>query len=537
MTIAQRMIALIATSIVCLVLLSSVSYYQMDKVYKQANYGNTNVVPSIEKLSGAAITFFRSRGQVFSHVINTEQEAYAGIEKSISESFAEIDKQLKDYEAIISSSEDKRLLEDEKAILNEYRKTVDPILKMSRDFYKEKAFQEIQAAWPIGEKLTRAFATHTAFNEKSGAQKGAEAVVTKDSATWITIAVLLGALAALLIIGFTTLRSLTKRLAQANQAARQISSGDLTSSDKLVLASSDEIGQFLRSMDKMRRDLAQTVGDIVTNAENVANSAQQLSASAKQVSNSTENQTSSTAAAAAAVEEMTVSIEHIGASAEEASQQATAAGEMAADSEKTVGTASTRITQVADQVEHTANQMQILSEQVQQIGSITVVIRDVADQTNLLALNAAIEAARAGQQGRGFAVVADEVRKLAERTTASVQKISSVISTIQEGATAVVSSMQSSQKVVAEVVVAAENASKSMGEICTSTNMMQQSIESISNALREQKTSSADLARNVESIARMSDDNSVAVDSVAETVQQLVEFSDNLKSSVSRFRL
>ena len=201
MTIAQRMIALIATSIVCLLVLSGVSYYQMDKVYAQANYGNTQVVPSIEKLSAAAIAFLRTRGQVFSHVINNEQDAYAPIEKSISESFAEIDKQLKDYEAIITDSEDKRLLDDEKAILNEYRKSVDPILKMSRDFYKEKAFQEIQAAWPIGEKLTKAFAAHTAFNEKSGAQKGQEAIATKDSATWISITLLLGALAALLLIG------------------------------------------------------------------------------------------------------------------------------------------------------------------------------------------------------------------------------------------------------------------------------------------------------------------------------------------------
>ena len=97
--------------------------------------------------------------------------------------------------------------------------------------------------------------------------------------------------------------------------------------------------------------------------------------------------------------------------------------------------------------------------------------------------------------------------------------------------------MQTSRDVVGKVVVAAQNASESMGEIQESTTVVRDSIESISDALREQKTTSSDLARNVEAIAQMSEENAEAVGSVSGTVQQLVDLSDSLKTSVSRFRV
>lgn len=119
-----------------------------------------------------------------------------------------------------------------------------------------------------------------------------------------------------------------------------------------------------------------------------------------------------------------------------------------AGSNKGIESAANVINEVSgltNEVTHASGVIKRLEEDSSNIGTVLVLIRDIAEQTNLLALNAAIEAARAGEHGRGFAVVADEVRILAGKTQQATTEIQTIIEELQQRARNAVQVMENGQ--------------------------------------------------------------------------------------------
>ncbi len=319
-----------------------------------------------------------------------------------------------------------------------------------------------------------------------------------------TVAVML---AALVLLWLYVRRTVLSPISEASRFAERIEQGDLAG--EIASKSSDEIGQLIGSLARMKRSLGEVVRQVRTSAEAVVTASSQVAAGTTDLSQRTEEQASSLEETAASMEELSSTVRQNADNAREADELAR--------------NASKRAEQGGAEVVNVVVTMGDISQSAKRISDIISVIDSIAFQTNILALNAAVEAARAGDQGRGFAVVASEVRSLAQRTAQAAKEIKDLIGHSVEQVDAGTLLVEQAGDTIQALVIDVKRVSGLMG--------------SIAEASAEQSRGVQQVNKTVTEMDKVVQQNAAAVQESAAAAEGMRQQAEALVRAVSAFRL
>ncbi len=266
MTVAKRFLLLVGFFALGLVFVAGLGVYQTARVYNSASFGNDNTVPALIALDKVSAGVSQIRIGIYRHIfVGTDANQIAVIDRHLEEAENKVRASLKEYEATIADSEDKRYFDNVSALFKEYMAAALPLLTSSRTDKKEEAVNLIATLAEKGIKLEKAIAEHTEYNVKLGQKAFADARAIQSSAT--TLVVIVSAVTLVLVIGLSLLilRFLMRQLggepALATEIANKIAKGDMSVS--IVLRADDNTSLF-SAMKRMTEAIQVMMADATT---------------------------------------------------------------------------------------------------------------------------------------------------------------------------------------------------------------------------------------------------------------------------------
>lgn len=264
-----------------------------------------------------------------------------------------------------------------------------------------------------------------------------------------------------------------------------------------------------------------------------------LASSSTQISATIDQQERIASQQAASVNETTTTMDELEVSCRQASEQAKAAVTAA---QQALGLAHGGTQAVEETLEGMftlekkvgaiAEQILYLSEQAEQIGSISQLVSDLANKTNMLAFNSSVEAVRAGEHGKGFAVVANEIRKLADQSEKSAEKINELVSEIQSAINSTVMVTDEGTKTVVAGVQTAQKTNQAFTGVADAVNKVVLNNQQISLNLKQQVDAMQQIVEAMETINRGAKETASGISQTKSGTEQVNEAALVLKRIV-----
>lgn len=312
---------------------------------------------------------------------------------------------------------------------------------------------------------------------------------------WFEVVALVVVITMLAIVNIHLVRSLRIRLHRLTVLLRKIAeNGDLTLDVRMK--GDDELGDISRAIYQTIYAFKDLIVGLASSIRSGARLSDDLNTATQNVLLGADKTHLLANNIATSLEEMSQTSEEIARSASQTFDASGALQEKVSVNIEANLANSEALEQISTNMLEVREKASRMEEQVSSISGILETINSLAEQTNLLALNAAIEAARAGEAGRGFAVVADEVRNLAKGSKESSDRISNLLTDLQDASNNVVVSIESNVSTAEQSLKRAADVKLLSSELVAQVTGVEQLSTTVATASEQQAITIRQIAQD-----------------------------------------
>jgi methyl-accepting chemotaxis protein len=389
---------------------------------------------------------------------------------------------------------------------------------------------------------------------------GAETLVTRQQ--WLVETLLGVGLAAALLVGFLTLRAVTKPLDMLANAARRVGEGNLTEEidptgldeEYRVLAqaladTTRWLSQLVREIQREARDVASAAHALTVVSDAAAESTNRVSESMLEIAGAAQRQRSASEATREVLARVRSASAVLDSTASDAGALEGEVRQLTEGARTSIGSAVIALARARDVIGASMVNVERVEKASEIVQRLLQTIQQISEQTDLLALNAAIEAARAGESGRGFAVVADEVRKLADHSNRTADDVNDVVHAMRREVSIASLAFREGVDSLGDVDATSHTVTAALDTIHRAIARLDQLTVAVRDSAQSNRDSVKELTEQVAATATQADaqaatselaraaaeETAAASEEVAATASQLAGSSHRLNTLVTSF--
>jgi signal transduction histidine kinase/DNA-binding response OmpR family regulator/HPt (histidine-containing phosphotransfer) domain-containing protein/HAMP domain-containing protein len=258
MSIAKRLVVLLALPLLALAGLGVFSRVQLTTIETRSRFVATLQVPSLAALGHISRAFAELRVHLRNHVLATSEAERTKVMSAFDANEAELARLLDDYERrLVSDDRDRRLLSEYRALCRDWLIRAKEVMALSTAGHSVEASALLRDAKTLdmGERLNRAAADWIGLNEdlaNSASRTVVESITASRSRILAVnaVAILLTAL-----LGFLTFRRIVNPIQALDASVKRIAAGEYDKAVPFIYAA-DETGGLARSVDVLKKGAA-----------------------------------------------------------------------------------------------------------------------------------------------------------------------------------------------------------------------------------------------------------------------------------------